>query len=89
MSGRIGESSHESWSVTVKYAPVVGKQAPKLEGHLYPKRLGSSLPLPFRMVHLGSGRKPLTEVSNTVRLANVSVALYRCLFEALYKTTCF
>jgi len=74
MSGRIGESYPGCWSGAVRpLSPVDGKQAARLEGYLYPER--EDLQLPTWMVCRVSGDTPLTEVSNTVRLANVIVSL--------------
>ena len=76
MSGRIGEPYPECWSggAVRPLAPVDGKHAARLEGYLYPER--EDLQLPLWMVCRVSGHTPLTEVSNTVRLANVIVSLF-------------
>ena len=88
MSGWIGGSSPGSLSVSERInAPVAGKQATRQEEHLYPQWQGLHL---LWMVRLVPGKTPLAEVSNTVRLAYVSVSLYWSHFESsIYKTTYF
>ena len=87
MSGRIGGVSPECLSVTASPAPVAGKQATRQEGYLYPQRQGLH---PLRMVRRVPEETPLAEVSNTVRLAYVSVSLYWSRFDgSIYKTTYF
>ena len=78
MSGRIGGWSPECLSVTVSSAPVAGKQAIRQEGNLYPQRQGLH---PLWMVRRVPERNTLAEVSNTVRLAYVSVSLYWSRFD--------
>ena len=81
MSGRIGGVSPECLSVTASPAPVAGKQATRQEGYLYPKRQGFH---PLWMVRLVPEETPLAEVSNTVRLAYVGLALYWSRFDSSY-----
>ena len=88
MSGRIGGLSPECLSVSERInAPVAGKQATQQEEYLYPQRQGLH---PLWMVRRVPGETPLAEVSNTVRLAYVSVSLYWSRFDgSIYKTTYF
>lgn len=87
MSGRIGGLSPECLSVSASPAPVAGKQATRQEEYLYPQRQGLH---PLWMVRLVPEETPLAEVSNTVRLAYVSVSLYWSRFDgSIYKTTYF
>jgi len=68
-------------------APVAGKQATRQEEYLYPQRHAFTR---YWMVHRVPEETPLAEVSNTVRLAYVSVSLYWSRFDgSIYKTTYF
>ena len=74
MSGRICVLSPECLSVSEKInALVAGNQATRQGEYLYPQGQGLR---PLLMVRRVPGETSLAEVSNTVRLAYVSVSLY-------------